>query len=131
VEILATWQVGQLLWSMLWFGLFFMLIWLVISVFMDVFRSPDLGGWAKALWTLFILFVPCLGIFVYLLARGGTMADRKYLASYTDYSKLGYDPAPPTGGAASPDAAALADLRDRGVIDDAQFQALQQRRTDL
>jgi hypothetical protein len=64
------------LWSILWFFLFFMWIWLVIAIFADIIRSHDMGGWAKALWSIFIIFLPFLGVFVYLIARGGSMAQR-------------------------------------------------------
>jgi hypothetical protein len=80
--ILATWQVGQLFWSMLWFALLFMLIWAVISVFADIFRSRDLSGWSKALWTLFIVFLPWLGVFLYLVVRGNSIAERRYDPAY-------------------------------------------------
>ena len=66
----------DLFFAMLWFFLWVAWIWLVISVFIDIFRSHDLGGLAKALWALFVLLVPFLGVFVYLIARGGTMQDR-------------------------------------------------------
>ena len=68
--MLAAWQVGEVFWSMLWFTLFFIWIWLLISVFADIFRSDDLGGWGKALWSLFVIVLPYLGVFVYLIARG-------------------------------------------------------------
>jgi hypothetical protein len=110
---------------MLWFALFFMLIWVVISVFMDIFRSRDLSGWSKALWTLFIVFLPWLGVFVYLVARGNTMADRRFDENY-GVGPMGTYPTPvaasPTG-----DLTALADLRDRGVIDEAEFQVMKQK----
>ena len=51
-------------------------IWIFISVFIDLFRSPDLSGWAKALWTLFLVFLPFLAAFIYLIARGGGMGER-------------------------------------------------------
>src|SRR5580693_4909642 len=62
--------------TMLYFFLFIIWIWLLIMVFMDIFRSHDLGGWAKALWVIFIIILPFLGVFVYLIARGGKMRDR-------------------------------------------------------
>jgi hypothetical protein len=74
--LLADWGVGQVLWSILWFFLFFMWIWLVIAIFADIIRSDDMSGWAKALWSIFIIFLPFLGVFVYLIARGGSMAQR-------------------------------------------------------
>ena len=60
----AEWGVGQVLWSMLWFFLFFLWIWLVISIFADIIRSKDMGGVAKAIWSIFIIFVPYLGVFM-------------------------------------------------------------------
>ena len=62
--------------TMLYFFLFIIWIWLLIMVFMDIFRSHDMGGWAKALWVIFIIILPFLGVFVYLIARGGKMHDR-------------------------------------------------------
>src|SRR4051794_38984273 len=73
--VVATWGVGQVLWSMIWFFLFFLWIWLAITVFVDIFRSQDLGGWAKAAWTAFVVFVPMVGVLAYLIARGHKMAE--------------------------------------------------------
>jgi hypothetical protein len=144
--MLATWQVGQLLWSMMWFFFFFVLIWLVISVFMDIFRSPDLGGWGKALWTLFVIVFPWLGVFVYLLARGSGMAERRMDRANGRYAAGGdwgysapvaygmppdYAPVagygPPSVASPASDLTALAELHDRGVIDDAEFRSMKQR----
>ena len=61
--------------TMLWFFLFFIWIWLLITVFGDIFRSHDLSGWSKALWTIFVIFLPYLGVFVYLIARGKNMGE--------------------------------------------------------
>ena len=73
--MLAEWHVGQVFWSLLWFTLFFIWIWLLIVVFADIFRSHDLGGFAKFLWVLFVIVVPYLGVFVYLIARGHKMSE--------------------------------------------------------
>ena len=56
--------------------LFVIWIWILIMVFIDIFRSPDLSGLAKALWFLFVLFIPLIGVLVYLIARGGSMHER-------------------------------------------------------
>ena len=61
--------------TMLWFFLFFIWIWLLITVFGDIFRSDDLSGWSKALWTVFVIVLPYLGVFVYLVARGKKMGE--------------------------------------------------------
>jgi hypothetical protein len=68
--------VGQVFWPMLWFFLFVIWIWLLIAIFADIFRSRDLGGGAKALWVIFVILVPYLGVFVYLIARSHKMGDR-------------------------------------------------------
>jgi type VI protein secretion system component VasK len=65
------------LWAMLWFFLFIAWIWVVIVVIADVFRSHDLNGWGKALWTIFIILIPWLGVLVYLIARGHGMQERQ------------------------------------------------------
>ena len=63
--------------TMLYFFLFFIWIWLLIMVFFDIFRSHDMGGLGKALWVIFIIILPFLGVFVYLIARGGSMQERR------------------------------------------------------
>ena len=72
---LAEFGTGQVFWSMLYFFLFFIWFWLLIVVFSDIFRSHDLGGLAKALWVIFVIVVPYLGVFVYLIARGRKMSE--------------------------------------------------------
>jgi len=124
--VFAEWQVGQVLWSMLWFTLFFLWIWMVITVFSDIFRSRDMGGVAKALWTLFVLFLPFLGVVAYLLARGHKIGEhraedmRQREAEMQSYIR---------SAAATPtsDLATLADLHARGLIDDAEFEQMKQR----
>ena len=71
----ADWGTGQVFWSMLWFFAFVIWLWLLIVVFGDIFRSPDLGGLAKTLWIIFVILVPYLGVFVYLIARGHKMSE--------------------------------------------------------
>jgi Short C-terminal domain/Phospholipase_D-nuclease N-terminal len=122
--MLAEFGTGQVFWSMLWFFLFFIWIWLLIVVFGDIFRSPDLSGWAKALWSIFIIFLPYLGVFVYLIARGHKMQEHSMQQAQQQEAALRQyvqSVATPSGGAAD-EIARLADLRDRGVISDAEFQ---------
>ncbi|HET6920428.1 MAG TPA: PLDc N-terminal domain-containing protein, partial [Jiangellaceae bacterium] len=66
----------NLFWTMLWFFLFVAWIYLLIVIVTDVFRSDDMSGWSKALWVLFILFIPVIGVLVYLIARGDKMHAR-------------------------------------------------------
>ena len=59
-----------------WFYVIISCIWIFITVFIDIFRDPELNGWVKALWVLFLVFLPFLAAFVYLIARGKSMAQR-------------------------------------------------------
>ena len=79
--VLAEFGTGQVFWSMLWFFMFFIWIWLLIVVFGDIFRSDDLSGWGKALWTIFVIVLPYLGVFVYLIARGHKMQEQSMKAA--------------------------------------------------
>ena len=117
---------GQVFWSMLWFFLFFIWIWILITVFADIFRSHDLSGWGKALWVIFVILVPYLGVFVYLIARGHKMSEHALEAAQAqDAAARQYiQSAAGTGGSAADELARLADLKDKGVIDDAEFQRL-------
>jgi hypothetical protein len=115
---------GQLLWSMLWFFLFFIWIWILITVFADIFRSHDMGGWAKALWVIFVIVFPYLGVFVYLIARGGKMHQHAVEDAQTaDEQMRAYiRSATGPGGGSADEIARLADLRDKGVLSEQEFQ---------
>ena len=115
---------GQVFLSMLWFFLFFIWIWLLIVIFGDIFRSDDLSGWGKALWSLFIIFLPYLGVFVYLIARGHKMQEHSMKAAQAQEAALReyVQNVAGSGGGSADEIARLADLRDRGVISEAEFQ---------
>ena len=66
----------SLFWAMLWFFMFIIWIWLLITIFVDIFRSHDMGGFAKAIWVLFVIILPFLGVLVYVIARGHGMQER-------------------------------------------------------
>jgi hypothetical protein len=123
--VLAEWQVGQALWTMVWFTLFFIWIWLLIVVFSDIFRSHDMGGFAKFLWIIFVIFMPYLGVFVYLIARGHKMSQHAQEdAARMDAAQKAYirDAVSSSGGAGPADQLQnLANLKAQGVIDDAEF----------
>jgi Short C-terminal domain/Phospholipase_D-nuclease N-terminal len=123
--------VGQFLWDVLWFTVFFIWIWLLIMVFSDIWRSHDLSGWAKALWVIFIIIFPYLGVFVYLIARGGKMHEHTVSAlAATDAATRTYiRDAAGTQSNPADELARLADLHSRGVIDDAEFAQLKAKVT--
>ena len=66
----------EVFWTMLIFFAFFIWIWLLITVFMDVFRRQDIGGWGKTGWIIFVIILPYLGVFVYLIAEHKGMTER-------------------------------------------------------
>jgi hypothetical protein len=112
-------------WAMLWLFLWIAWIWLLVSVLFDVFRSHDLGGWGKALWALFVVIVPFLGVFVYLIARGGQMHERAVDdAKRQDAATREYVRSVAGSGSPAEELEKLSQLRDSGVIDDAEFQQL-------
>ena len=71
----ANFGTGQVFLEILYFFLFIIWIWLLITVFVDIFRSPELSGLSKALWVFFVIVLPFLGVFIYLIARGGKMHE--------------------------------------------------------
>ena len=120
----ADWGTGQVFWSMLWFFLFFIWIWLLVIVFTDVFRSHDLSGWAKALWIIFIILVPYLGVFVYLIARGHKMQEHAVQAAQQQDAAMRQYVQSVTATSPADELAKLADLKAKGVIDDAEYERL-------
>jgi hypothetical protein len=123
--IASSYPLLDAFWTILWLVGFFVWIWLVIVVFADIIRSHDMSGWGKALWTLGIIIFPLMGVLLYLIIRGGGMHQRQAQqaqaanAAMRDYIRQ------TAGGSTTGTAdelAKLADLRDRGVINDDEFQ---------
>ncbi len=121
----TEWGVGQMLWSMLYFFLLFMWIMLLIRVVSDIFRSK-MSGVAKVLWLLFVIVLPFLGVFAYIIVRGRDMAENDMKAAQAQEQAFRSYVQSAAGTTASPadELARLADLRDRGVIDANEFAAL-------
>ena len=118
----SSYPLLNIFWSMFIFFLWILWIWILIWIIIDIFRSHDLGGFAKAMWFLFIIFIPLIGVLVYLIARGGKMhehaaqqaqqQDREFRAYVQDAA----------GSQSSADQLAkLADLRERGAISADEF----------
>jgi type VI protein secretion system component VasK len=122
--LLTEFGTGQVFWSMLWFFLWFIWLWMLIVVFGDIFRSTDLSGWGKALWTIFVIVLPYLGVFVYLIARGHKMQERSMKVAAEQEAQLRnyVQTVASTSGGAADEIARLAELRDKGVLSEAEFQ---------
>ena len=127
--ILADFAVGQVLWSIFWFFIFFLWIWLVITIFADLIRDHELSGWWKALWAVFIIFLPFLGVFIYLIVRGGSMAERsaqdarKQEEAFQQYVRqtVATTPEGAPGAGAADELAKLADLHAKGTLSDEEY----------
>ena len=121
----SSYPLLNIFWSMFIFFLWVIWIWILIWIFIDIFRSNDLSGWAKALWFLFVLFIPVIGVLVYLIARGGSMHERAtQQAQQEDAEFRGYvqQAAASSPASTADQLAKLADLRDRGVISAEDFE---------
>jgi hypothetical protein len=129
MDLLATtYGAGQVAYDLLWFFLFVIEIWLMLTIFVDIFRSHDLPGWAKALWVVFVLVIPLVGILAYLIVRGGQMRAHQVQSwQWLQTTRPG-----PMGSSEQPRSAhdvvdslhRLADLRDRGEITSEQYTRL-------
>jgi len=120
----TTYPILDLFWTMLQIFLFIIWIWILIAIFSDIFRSHDMGGLAKALWVIFVIVIPLIGVLVYLIARGGSMHERavaqaqRQQRAFDDYVRQ------TAGGSSHADELAkLADLKAKGVLSDAEFEA--------
>jgi type VI protein secretion system component VasK len=110
-------------WSMLWFFIWVIWIMLLFRVIGDIFRSRDLGGFAKVMWLLLVIVVPFFGVFVYMIARGHAMAQHDMDAAQArDEQMRAYvqQAAIPSSGSAD-ELAKLAELNRTGVLTDAEF----------
>ena len=111
------WTIFEVFLWVIWF-------WILITVFIDIFRSHDLSGWGKALWFLFVLLIPLIGVLIYLIVRGGSMHERaaqqvqQQDAEARRYIQQAAAEAP---ASTADQLTKLADLHDRHVISDAEF----------
>jgi hypothetical protein len=125
LAVSSSYPLLNIFWSMFEFFLWVIWIWILIWVFIDIFRSPDLSGWAKALWFVFVLFIPLIGVLVYLIARGDSMHERAaQQAQRQDEEARAYiqQAAASSPASTADQLAKLADLRDRGVISAEEFE---------
>ena len=112
-------------WTMLVFFFWVIWIWILITVLIDLFRRHDVSGWGKAAWALFVIVLPYLGVFVYLITQGKGMAERRadeIRASQASFDQYVRDAAGSSGP--SDQIAKAKELLDSGAIDQAEFEAL-------
>ena len=108
--------------TLLWFFLFFLWIFILITVIIDIFRSSDMGGLGKAGWFIFVIFLPLIGVLVYLIARGGSMHERAAKEAQAQDDAFRAYVKDAAAGSGADEVAKLAQLRDQGVISETEFQ---------
>lgn len=120
----TNYPVLDVFWTMFEIFAFVVWFWLLFVVLMDVFRSRDLSGWGKAAWTIFVLFLPLIGVLTYLIIRGRSMSQRsaQQARQQEDAFRSYVQEAAGTSGSAADQLAKLADLKQRGVITSAEFE---------
>ncbi len=114
----------SVLWTMTVFFAWIIWFWLLITVFADVFRRKDIGGGTKALWLIFVIILPYLGVFIYLIAQHEGMAQRNEDRANAAYAA--YAGAAPAASASSPaaDIEKAKSLLDSGAITQTEYDAL-------
>ena len=123
--MLLAYTFGQVMWSMFVFFCWILFFWLLFTVFGDLFRRHDISGWGKAGWSLFVIFLPFLGCFVYLISQGRQMGERNLeqaqaqQAQMDDYVRSVAD----SDGSAGQIAKAK-ELLDSGAISESEYEQL-------
>jgi hypothetical protein len=121
----SSYPLLNIFWTIVELFLWIIWIWILIWIFIDIFRSHDLSGVAKALWFLFVLFIPLVGVLVYLIVRGGSMHERAVQNARQqdqDFRHYVQQAAASAPASTADQLSKLADLRDRGVISAEEFE---------
>ena len=116
------WSFGDVLWTTFVIFVWAMFLVILINVLIDLFRSRDLSGWMKAIWVLVLVVLPLIGVLIYLIARGGGMAQRAAEAQQRDVAQL--KEMVGTAGTPADQIAQAKALLDSGAIDQAEYEKL-------
>ena len=114
---------GDFLLGVLYIFGFIILFWLIITVFSDLFRRHDISGWLKAVWAIFVIFLPYLGVFVYLISQGHGMAERSQKAAVVAREEMRQY----IGVGVADEIDKLDRLKSDGKISDEEYQRLRAR----
>jgi hypothetical protein len=123
--VLLAYTFGQVMWTMFVFFAWVLFFWLLFTVFGDLFRRHDISGWKKAGWTFFVIVLPYLGIFVYLIAEGTGMAQRSARRAQESQAQMdGYVRSVAGSSSATDQIAKGKELLDSGAISQAEYDQL-------
>ena len=118
----------DLLWTMFLFFLFIIWIWILITVFADIFRRRDASGFTKVLWIIFVILLPYLGVFVYLIANHDGMAERNVKQIQAQQEQMdNYVKSVAGSGGAAAEIEKAKGLLDSGAITQAEFDTIKQK----
>ena len=126
--MLAAYSFGDVMYSMLVFFLWILWFWLLFMVFGDLFTRHDIGGWGKAAWCIFVIIVPFLGTFIYLIAEGHSMGERAAARAQKQQTQMDdYVRTVASSGSATDEIARGKELLDSGAISEAEFNQLKSK----
>ena len=126
--MIVAYTFGQAMWTMFVFFMWVLWFWLLFSIFGDLFRRHDISGWAKAGWTFFVIILPFLGIFIYLVAEGKGMGERSMKHAQAAQSQMDtYVKTVAGSGNSAEQIAKGKELLDSGVLTQAEFDQLKSK----
>lgn len=126
--MLATYSFGDVMWTMFVFFAWILFFWLLFGVFGDLFSRHDLSGWAKAGWTVLVIILPFIGIFVYLISQGKGMGERAQQRAQADKTEVDdYVRSVAASGSPTDEIARGKELFDQGAITQAEYDQLKAR----
>jgi ABC-type multidrug transport system fused ATPase/permease subunit len=125
----ANYPFLDVLWTLFIFFLWVIWFWLLFTVFIDVFRRHDISGGKKTLWLIFVIILPFLGVFIYIITQNDGMTQRnieRAQAQRSQFDQYVRETAGASGGAAA-EIDAAKKLLDQGTITQAEFDAIKQK----
>ena len=123
--MLAAYTFGQVMWSMFVFFMGILFFWLLFTVFADLFSRHDISGWAKTGWTILVIILPFLGIFIYLIAEGRGMGERNMKKAQSQQAQMdAYVRSVASSDSTTDQIAKGKELLDAGTITQAEFDQL-------
>ena len=120
--LVADFNLGDALLTVLEIFLLVAWLWILFTVIGDLFRDHETSGWAKAAWVFFLIFLPFLGVLIYLIARGDGMRERAIKEQADARSHMDAYIRETAGSSPADELHKLSDLRDKGAISDAEFE---------
>ena len=123
----ASYPFLDVLWTMFIFFLWVIWFWLLFTVFVDVFRRHDIGGGRRALWLIFVIILPFLGVFIYIIVENDGMTQRNIERAQAQRAQLDDYVRETAGGGATAEIANAKALLDQGTITQAEFDTIKQK----